>query len=52
MRSRVTAERRLRAARTMLPLFNEEHGSSANSLAAMLMASPEMAHKGHHSVQT
>jgi hypothetical protein len=26
----------------MLPLFNEEHGSSANSLAAMLMASPEM----------
>jgi len=40
MRSRVTAERRLRAARTMLPLFNEEHGSSANSLAAMLMASP------------
>jgi len=52
MRSRVTAERRLRAARTMLPLFNEEHGSSANSLAAMLIASPEMAHKGYHSVQT
>jgi hypothetical protein len=36
----------------MLPLFNEEHGSSANSLAAMLMASPEIAHKGYHSVQT
>lgn len=46
IRSRVTAERRLRAARTILPLFKEEHGSSANSLAAVLMASPEIAHKG------
>jgi hypothetical protein len=50
IRSRVTAERRLRAARTMLPLFKEEHGSSANSLAAMLIASPEMIYKGYNSV--
>jgi len=50
MRSRVTAERRLRAARTMLPLFNEEHGSSANSLAAMLIASPEITSEEYASV--
>jgi hypothetical protein len=36
----------------MLPLFNEEHGSSANSLAAMLIASPAITWKGCVPVQT
>jgi hypothetical protein len=38
--SRVTAESKARAARTMLPRFTEEQGSSANSPAALFIKSP------------
>lgn len=40
MSSRVTAESRARAARTMLPRFTEEQGSSANSPEALFIRSP------------
>ncbi|KAF4518276.1 hypothetical protein B566_EDAN005844 [Ephemera danica] len=40
MSRRVTADSRLRAALTMLPRFRDEQGSSANSRAARLIASP------------
>lgn len=42
IRSLVTAESKLRAARTIFPLFREEQGSSANSRAARLIAAPEI----------
>lgn len=38
--SRVTADSRARAARTMLPRFTEEQGSSANSPEALFIRSP------------
>ena len=40
MSKRVTADSRARAARTMVPRFTEEHGSSANSEEAMRIVSP------------
>ena len=40
MSKRVTADSRARAARTMVPRFTEEQGSSANSEEAMRMVSP------------
>ena len=40
IRRRVTAERRFLAARTILPRFKDEQGSSANSRAATLIAAP------------
>ncbi len=45
MRRRVTAERRARAARTMVPRFTEEQGSSANSEEATRIVSPIHRHK-------
>ena len=40
MSKRVTADSRARAARTMVPRFTDEQGSSANSEEAMRMVSP------------
>lgn len=40
MSRRVTAESKALAARTMVPRFTEEHGSSANSEEAMRIVSP------------
>lgn len=40
IKSLVTADNKLRDARTMFPRFTDEQGSSANSLAAKDIASP------------
>lgn len=48
----VTADRRARAARTILPLFTEEQGSSANSPEAWRIESPESAGQNKVSVGT
>lgn len=40
MSKRVTAESKALAARTMVPRFTDEHGSSANSEEAMRIVSP------------
>lgn len=40
MSKRVTADSKALAARTMVPRFTDEHGSSANSEEAMRMVSP------------
>lgn len=40
MSRRVTADSKALAARTMVPRFTDEHGSSANSEEAMRMVSP------------
>lgn len=45
MSKRVTAESKARAARTMVPRFTEEHGSSANSDEAILIVSPRIEKK-------
>lgn len=45
MSKRVTAESKARAARTMVPRFTEEHGSSANSEEAILIVSPRITAK-------
>lgn len=37
----MTADSKALAARTMVPRFTDEHGSSANSDEAMRMVSPE-----------
>lgn len=44
MSKRVTADSKFLAARTIFPLFNDEHGSSENSLAAKLIAFPKINH--------
>ena len=40
MSKRVTADSKALAARTMVPRFTDEHGSSANSEEAIRMVSP------------
>lgn len=47
MRRRVTADRSARAARTMVPRFTEEQGSSANSEEATCIVSPAHRHKNN-----
>lgn len=49
MSRRVTAESRARAARTMVPLFTEEQGSSANSDEAIRIVSPGIGNTNGHS---